>query len=122
MVDLNYLKDSAGQKCVALSMVDAGTSWHTAVRLTTRQARYVNRNLNKHWIADYGVPERINCDQGGEFQKEFIGLLEEYSLPSRVTGAHAGYQLALGERHGGILGHMVMAVVHQHQVQGKKNM
>jgi hypothetical protein len=36
--DLKYLKDSTGQTFVVLHVIDAGTSWHAATLLKTREA------------------------------------------------------------------------------------
>ena len=46
------------------------------------------------WIAHYGVPELVACDQGGEFMGEFINMCESLGIDTKVTGAHAGWQNA----------------------------
>ena len=43
-------------------------------------------------------------DQGGEWETEFIAVLEQFGILSRVTGAYAPWQNSLAERHGAILG------------------
>ena len=48
--------------------------------------------------------------------------MEQLSIPTDVTAAHAGWQLAAGERHGGILGNMVDAIVSEHSVEGYQGM
>ena len=52
----------------------------------------------------YGVPENLVLDQGGEFQAEFIAMMEEYGMDSKIVGAHAAWQHGLVERHGEIFG------------------
>ena len=66
----------------------------------------------------FGVPEHVTHDQGGEFELALVQLLEQMAAPSTVTGAHAGWQLAIGERRGGILGTMVSAITAEHTIEG----
>ncbi|CAE8672228.1 unnamed protein product [Polarella glacialis] len=121
-LDLKFIKDSKDQKYVALSVVDLATSWHIAVLIKTRQSGYVAQKFLKSWIMHYGVPQEIVHDQGGEFTGEFSQLLDDLAIPSKVTGSHAGFQLAVGERHEGILNNILMAIVYEHQVEGKPQM
>ncbi|CAE8613639.1 unnamed protein product, partial [Polarella glacialis] len=86
------------------------------------QASYVARHFYKSWIVHYGMPAIIVHDQGGEFQKEFIQALEQWGVASKVTAAHAGWQLVIGERAGGVLGAINSAVVHQHAIADRKDM
>lgn len=103
-VDLKYGKNIQDETFVALSVVCAGTNKHMAVLLKTRKASYVAKKFIKHWVAVFGRPERIVMDQGGEFERDWILILEQYGIFSTTTGSHAGWQHALAERHGGLLG------------------
>ena len=73
-IDLKYLKTTDRQRCVALSVIDAGTGMHAATLLKTRRTDHVARKFFVTWIAHYGVPEKIVCDQGGEFMGTFIDM------------------------------------------------
>lgn len=117
-VDLKYVYDSRGRRYVALSVVDLGTVYHICCLLKTRRSDYVAAKFFRHWIQPFGAPERIWHDQGGEFELSFVQLLEQMAIPSTVTGAHAGWQLGVGERHGGILGNMLSAITMEHQTEG----
>ena len=68
-----------------------------------------------HWVGHYGRPTTIVMDQGGEFDKEWILMLESLGIFSETTGAHAGWQHAFAERQGGILG---MLALFDHGVPG----
>ena len=103
-VDLKYAKNVKDQTYVAMSMICAGTNKHAAVLLKTRKPSYVAKKFVKHWIAPFGRPSRVVMDQGGEFEKEWILMLEQFGIHSTTTGSHAGWQHALAERHGGLLG------------------
>jgi hypothetical protein len=93
-VDLKYLKDATGQTFVVLHAIDAGTSWHAATLLKTREASHVTRKLFDMWVSHYGPPRLIICDQGGEFQSHFLAFCEDYGIDIKVTGAHAAWQNA----------------------------
>ena len=87
-IDLKYEKDFKGDSYVALSMVDGPTCFHAAKLLTSRDPAHVAGKLFTGWIAMFGVPVTILSDQGGEFETEFIALLEQHSIGSKVCGSH----------------------------------
>ena len=117
-IDIKFVFDSRGRKYPCLSAVDLGTRYHMAVLLKTRRSDYVAQKFLRHWVQVFGVPEHITHDQGGEFELSFIQLLEEMAVPSTVTGAHAGWQLSVGERHVSILGNMITAITTEHNSEG----
>ena len=121
-VDLKYCRDHRGKKYVFLSMIDVGTGYHHGVMLKTRKSEYVATKWLKQWVSTFGTPAKLTHDQGGEFEKGFTAMLEDLSLPSVVTGSHAGWQLSFAERHGGLLGLIIGAVVAEHQVEGYSGM
>lgn len=117
-IDIKYVYDVRKKKYACLSMLDLGTMKHDAVMVKTRRSDYIARKFFRHWVSAYGPPERITLDQGGEFEKTFNLYLEQMSIPSEVTAAHAGWQLAAEERHGGIWGDMLGAIVNEHSLEG----
>jgi hypothetical protein len=121
-LDLKFYKNCKKQKFVAMSVVCAGTSWQLVTLLKTRQASYVAKKFVKHWVASFGAPDLVVHDQGGEFGAVFSEMFEEYNISSRVAGAHAGWQVAMGERHGGIHATMATAIIHEQQVESREDM
>ncbi|CAK9114738.1 unnamed protein product [Durusdinium trenchii] len=117
-IDIKYLFDTQGRKYPCLSIVDLGTVYHAGCMLKTRRSDYVARKFLVHWVQLFGAPGHIYHDQGGEFELSFTQLLEQMAAPSTLTGSHAGWQLAVGERHGGILGTMVGAITTEHVTEG----
>ena len=117
-VDIKYVYDIRKKKYACLSILDLGTVKHDAVMLKSKQSTYVAQKFFRHWVANYGPPGKISHDQGGEFERTFALYLEQMAVPSDVTAAHAGWQLGAGERHGGLLGDLVQAVVHEHSLEG----
>ena len=45
--------------------------------------------------------------KGASSNRALQALLDQMAIPSAVTGAHAPWQLGVGERHGDILGVMI---------------
>ena len=121
-VDLKYAKNIKEETFVALSVVCAGTNKQAAVLLKTRKPSYVAQKFIKHWIAPFGRPTRIVMDQGGEFEKEWILMLEQYGIHSTTTGSHAGWQHALAERHGALLGVCWHALVVDFRIESRHEM
>ena len=118
-VDLKFVQDVAGKAHAALSMVCAGTTFHRAAVLKTKTARYVARKFLRHWVSQFGPPLHVVHDQGGEFEREFAQYLEDMSISADVTGSHAPWQLAVGERHGGLLGVAWQAAIVEHRAEGR---
>ena len=118
--DLKYLHDADRAHHIALSMVDAGTSWHCATLLKNRRPEHVSQKALEAWIVHYGAPEMFVVDQGGEFQAAFIQLCEEHGIDSRVVGSHAPWQHGLAERHGAILGEIWTKTVKEFGVVGRE--
>ena len=61
-------------------------------------------------------------DQGGEWETEFIAVLEQFGILSRVTGAYAPWQNSLAQRHGAILGTAWMTLIHDYKVDSRPMM
>ena len=116
--DLKYLHDYKGKLFVALSVIDAATSFHVAVLLRSRSAPHVARKFARHWCSIHGIPDTIVLDQGGEFDGEFVGWLETHGIHSKSTGAKSPWQHGFAERHGALLGTMCSSLIWQYQAQG----
>eukprot|EP00435_Cladocopium_sp_Y103_P016026 s641_g4.t1 len=121
-VDLKYLWDCREKKYVCMSVLCLGTGLHQAQLLKTRRSDYVASKFLKHWIQPFGAPRKLVHDQGGEFEAAFVGLMEQFSINTTVTGAHAPWQLGVGERHGSLLGHALQSIVTEQQCEGYRSM
>ena len=116
--DLKYIHDHNNKLFVALSVVDAATSFHMAVLLRSRSASHVARKFQRHWCSLYGCPEDIIMDQGGEFDGAFVAWLEAHGIHSKVTGARSAWQHGYAERHGALLGTMCTSLIWQYHAKG----
>ncbi|CAE7864387.1 TY1B-PL [Symbiodinium microadriaticum] len=121
-LDLKYIKDAKDELYVALSMVDAATCFHAARLLRCREPAHVAGKFMSGWIALFGVPVAVVLDQGGEFETEFIALLEAHSVASKVTGSHAPWQNGFCERQGALLGVAWSAAVQAEKAEGRQAM
>ena len=121
-LDLKYQHDFKKEIYVALSIVDGATSFHCAKLLRTRDPAHVAQKFLNAWIAVFGVPTTVLLDQEGEFETEFIAVLESHSIASKVTGSYAAWQNGLAERHGALLGTAWTAVIEEMQVAGRQAM
>ena len=121
-VDLKYAKDVKKQLYMALSMVDDATNYHQAMLLKNREPEKVARALVEKWLSLFGPPKEIYMDQGGEFETEFVAILEDHGILSHVTGAYAPWQNLFAERHGGLLAMSWNALIHEYQVTNRKGM
>ena len=117
-LDLKFVHDVRDKRYAVMSMLCLGTLKHDCVMVKTRRSDYIAQKFFRHWIMPYGPPGKITHDQGGEFEQSFAALLDQMAIPSAVTGAHAPWQLGVGERHGDILGVMMQAIVQEQQCGG----
>ncbi|CAE7449079.1 TY1B-PR1 [Symbiodinium sp. CCMP2592] len=121
-LDLKYIKDAGNQLYVALSMVDAATCFHAARLLRCRDPSHVAAKFMSGWLGLFGIPVAIVLDQGGEFETEFIALLESHSIASKVTGSYAPWQNGFCERQGALLGVACAAAVEADKAEGRAAM
>ncbi len=121
-IDLKYMKDIQKNLYVALSMVDAATNYHQAVVVKTRDPARAAHHFCEKWLSIFGAPKEIVMDQLGEWETEFIAVLEQFGILSRVPGSYAPWQNSLAERHGAILGTAWMTLIHEHQVDNRSMM
>ena len=121
-IDVKYAWDARGKKYAALSLLDTGSGKHDAHMIKTRRSDYIASKILRKWIMPYGTPQCFVHDQGGEFEGAFVALLEQFSISSRVTGAHSPWQLGVAERHGGLLGQALQAIVDEHGIEGYRQM
>ena len=120
--DLKYLHDAKNILHVALSMVDAATSFHAAVLLRNRNAAHVAKKFMRHWCSLYGSPEAITHDQGGEFDGAFVGWMESHGIQSKISGARSPWQHGFCERHGALLGTACTSLIWSYKAEGRDQM
>lgn len=121
-IELKFIRDCSDGKYVALSMIDLATNFHQGVLLRNQEPAHVARKFLNRWISMFGIPQWLTLDQGGEWEAEFILMLEQHAIGTKYTGSHAAWQLGHAERHGALLGVAWGALVHEYQVQDREGM
>ena len=120
--DLKYLRDFRGVVYVALSVIDEATNYHLAKLLRNREPAHVAAKFMSMWVGLFGPPQRIRLDQGGEWETDFIQLLEAHAIHSEFVGSHSPWSNGYAERHGALLGVAVQANVDEKQLTGRAQM
>ncbi|OLQ12070.1 hypothetical protein AK812_SmicGene4036 [Symbiodinium microadriaticum] len=120
--DLKYLRDFRGVVYVALSVIDEATNYHLAKLLRNREPGHVAAKFLSMWVGLFGPPQRIRLDQGGEWESEFIQLLENHAIHSEFVGSHSPWSNGFAERHGALLGVAMQANVDEKQLAGRAQM
>ena len=120
--DLKYLHDYKQGVYVALSVVDEATNYHQAKLLKNRSPSHVAAKFMSMWVALFGPPQSIRLDQGGEWESDFIQLLEGHSIHSGFVGSRSPWSNGYAERHGALLGVAVQAAVEEKQLSGRIQM
>ena len=64
----------------------------------------------------------MRLDQGGEWETEFIQLLEAHSIHSDFVGSHAPWSNGFAERHGALPGVAMQAGVEEKHLVGRAQM
>ncbi|CAB0012867.1 unnamed protein product [Nesidiocoris tenuis] len=73
-----------------LTCIDRFSSWVEVIPLKNIDAETVAKNFFKEWIARFGTPLRIHCDQGRQFMSELFSSLAKLcgSQIQRTTPYH----------------------------------
>lgn len=61
-----------------LTIIDRFSRWPEAIPIEDMETPTVAHALYMHWIARYGVPDRISSDRGGQFISELFKQLTKY--------------------------------------------
>ncbi|CAE7699666.1 unnamed protein product [Symbiodinium sp. CCMP2592] len=114
--------DAKGERHTILSLVDEGTKFHVAGRVSaggTPSSKACADFLNHAWLAWAGPPKLFKCDQGVHNKGKVASLLRSLGVEIKQAGVKAPWQVGRVERHGGILKQMVKRVISQHHVSGE---
>ena len=107
---------------VLLSILDISTRFSLLVLCGNKAVATVVESFEQHWVSWAGVPSSLAHDQGREFEGEYVEMLERMEASTVVTPTAAAWQNGLCERHGGVLGNIVEAIVEQCSITGADEM
>ena len=121
-IDLKFLDDANQVTYVFMNILDIATRFSLMVLLDNKAAATVVAAFELHWVSWAGVPGSLAHDQGREFEGEYGEMLERLEAATVVTPTAAAWQNGLCERHGGVLGNIIEAIVAQCGLAGVDEM
>jgi len=72
-----------------LTMLDDFTKWAEAIPIEDISAKGVADAVVEHWVARYGVPDKIHSDQGVQFTSNvFTHMIEALGIKTTTTPAY----------------------------------
>ena len=97
-VDLFYLNAFGAEK-IFLICVDHGTGYLQVTQCADARAITVRQALSRAWIAPFGVPEVLICDQGPEFVGEqFVEFMSQMGTAIHYTDGSTPWKNGRAER------------------------
>ena len=121
-LDVKEVKDSNGTRFHCLNILDLATAFNVFVPLADTSARSITHAFKWAWVNWAGTPEKIVCDQGRDFYGTFQEFCSQMGIKSRFIPTEGQWQNGMVERHGGVLGDIVTAVVLETAAAGMMQM
>ena len=100
-VDLFWVTDCKDDKYTILNIVDCATRFQVCTPCRSKRPDDVLAAMESAWFCWAGPPDRLQCDLGGEFHREFGDFMEATGVTVSFSGTQAPWQNGLAERHGG---------------------
>ena len=70
-------------------MIDPATGWFDMRAIKTKSADVIANKIEQNWLSKYPWPSKIILDQGNEFMKEVIQMIEQdYSITRHPITTH----------------------------------
>ena len=122
-IDLIEVFDAAGNKFIAVHVIDFATRFQMAELLPVKSTAQVLSFLRKRWLPVFGAPRVLVADQGREFISwEFEEVCSAHSILLWHCGVGAPWQNGMCERAGGTLKVILAAIVASHQILGPEQL
>ena len=112
-VDLFYMNLFGSEK-VFLLCIDYGTGYVQVTQCADAKALTVRKALSKCWVAAFGVPELLICDQGPEFAGEqFVEYMSQMGAAVHYTDGSSPWKNGRAERAVGTVKRKIKTVVQE---------
>ena len=98
---------------ICLHLVDHATRFSAAAIVESKRKEEIVDKMFRHWISLFGVPRKIQSDNGGEFSNILlIEMCEFIGSEPLCTAAESPWSNSIVERHNAVIGLMVKKVLH----------
>ena len=95
--DIVYFYDIRGESHMCIGVIDRSTWLHKHRRITVREPQVAYDALEVTWLAPYGLPLLLVCDEDGCFKGEFQENLETLGVAMRYAPPGAHHQMGFIE-------------------------
>ena len=112
-IDLKWIKDVAGNTFYLFNILDLATSFNLGICLPDKSAKTLTTAFKQYWLSWAGAPTKIVADQGREGFKDFTHCSRHLGAAFKMQGLEAPWQNGMVERHGGVLGDIIEAIVNE---------
>ena len=97
-----------------LNILDWGSDLQIVEPLVDKRAETVCAKFMQSWVAHYGAPKLLVCDQGREFTgAAFVDYLNQYGVPIHFIDVRAPWQNSRTEKAGDIYKNRLETVIHE---------
>ena len=94
---------------IAMTFIDPATGWFeiSEVPAIDQSSARISNLFNDVWLARYPRPQEVIFDNGSEFKKDFLPLLQDFSIKPRPTTVKNPQANAVVERVHQVVGNML---------------
>jgi len=121
-MDLKEVHDSNGKSFYCLNILDLATSFNVIVLLPNKSASEVAAAYKWAWLTWAGIPDKIVTDKGREFFGDFQEVQALLGVKFKMIPVEAPWQNGMVERHGGVMGDIIAAIVSETGAMGFTHM
>ena len=110
-IDLKWIKDVANNQYYLFNVLDFATGFNLGICLQDKSANTLTNAFKQFWLSWAGAPTKIVADQGREGFSDFTRCAKNLGAAFKMQGLEAPWQNGMVERHGGVLGDIIEAIV-----------
>ena len=110
-IDLKWIKDVAGNTFYLFNMLDLATCFNLGLCIPDKRPATLVKAFKQYWLSWAGAPTKIVADQGREGFTDFTKCARYLGAAFKMTALEAPWQNGMVERHGGVLGDIIEAIV-----------
>ena len=122
-IDVIEVYDAKDRRFFVIHATDYATRYQLAELMSDKSSKSVIRFMALKWVATFGAPRVLVCDQGREFISwEFEEWASSVSTMLHHIAVQAPWQNGIAERTGGVLKTLLSAIIASQSVLGREEM